>query len=187
MEPHVVATLFLLLSAAPTAAREAEPYQVFFHATPNESLCALLPGRPMKITVPPSLDRWKTQDRLEVSCDETTSRGAPQVWLKFWLEASAPAQAFDFRWGQQAGATTGVARGQFAADPALCLKVASLIEAIARTPPSATIHLINAKLTVACSPDARWGTSLELHLALNQQNPPLTPEQALKLLRPPSH
>ena len=184
MEAHLVAMLFVVLSAALAGAREAEPYQVFYHATARESLCALLPGHPLKFTVPPSLDRWKTQDRLEISC-ETTSRGAPQVWLKFWLEASAPAQAFDFRWGQQAGATAGVASGQFATDPALCLKVAGLIEEIARTPPSATLHLINAKLTAACRPDARWGTSLELHLALNQENLPLTPEQALKLLRAP--
>ena len=44
----------------------------------------------------------------------------------------------------------------------------ALEEVAEGAPTHATLHLRNAKLTVKCSPDARWGLSLELHLVLNQ-------------------
>ena len=186
MALKLVGALVLALAATSAAAREAGPYEVFYRAAVNESLCRLLPGHPMKFAVPPSLGRWKTKDRLEVSCDDKRLRDAPEVGLKFWLDADVPSQTFDFRWGQDVAAKNASARGQFQNDPGLCQKVAKLIEQAAiGAPKHTTLHLINSKLTVECLPDARWGTSLNLRLVLNQPEPPLTPEQQLKILRAP--
>jgi hypothetical protein len=175
--------LILLASARAAVAAQAKPYEVFYRSPVKESLCLLLPGHPPKIVVPPSLDRWKTNDRLEISCDEKRFRDAPELRLEFFLAPAPPSQVFDFRWGQEAEGRVGFPRGQFFKDAGLCEKAKKLIEeAVGGGLKHATLHLMNAKVTVECSPDDRWGTSLNLRLALNQPEPPLSPEQRLKLL-----
>jgi hypothetical protein len=164
MELTLVGALFLALFATPGAARQAKPYEVFYRATVSESLCLLLPGHPLEFVLPPSS---QPNDRVEISCNKTKPT---EVELKFWLDADVPAHHYrDFRWGHVVGAKDGPMHGQFTNDPALCQKVARILEEVADAAPRhATLDLMNAKLTVKCSPDARWGTSLELHLVLNQ-------------------
>ena len=97
MELKLVGASFLVLVASvlcgspravtPAAAQEAKPYEVFYRATVSESLCLLLPGHPIKFVVPPSS---QPNDRLEISCNEKRLRDAPEVELKFWLDAGVP-------------------------------------------------------------------------------------------------
>jgi hypothetical protein len=168
MELKLAGALFLALAATPVAARQAKPFEVFYGATVSESLCLLLPGHPTKFVLPSSS---QPNDRLEISCNEKRLRNAPEVELKFWLDADVPTHYYrDFRWGHEVGGTKdGPMRGQFTNDPGLCQKVTKILEEVAEgAPRHATLHLMNAKLTIKCSPDARWVTSLELHLVLNQ-------------------
>jgi hypothetical protein len=167
MELKLVGALCLALVATPAAAPEAKPYEVFYRATVSRSLCLLLPGDPIKFVLPPSS---QPNDRLEISCNEKRLRNAPEIELKFWLDADVPSHYYrDFRWGHDVGANDGPMHGQFTNDPGLCQKVTEILEEVAEGAPThATLHLTNAKLSVKCSPDARWGMSLELHLVLNQ-------------------
>jgi hypothetical protein len=163
-----LAALFLALAATPVAARQAKPYEVVYRATVSESLCLLLPGHPTRFVLPSTS---QSNDRLEVSCKEKRLGNAPEVELKFWLDADVPTHYYRyFRWGPAvAGAKDGSMHGQFTNDPGLCQKVTKILEEVAKGAPSqATLHLRNAKLTIKCNPDARWVTSLELHLVLNQ-------------------
>ena len=154
-------------AVTPAAAREAKPYELFYRATVSESLCLLLPGHPIKFVVPPSS---QPNDRLEISCNEKRLGNAPEVELKFWLDAGVPSHYYRyFRWGHDVGAKDGSMHGQFTNDPGLCQKVTKILEEVAKSAPThATRHLMNAKLTVTCNPDARWVTSLELHLVPDQ-------------------
>jgi hypothetical protein len=166
MKLKLIGALFLAL-AATLSAREAKPFEVFYRATVSESLCLLLPGHPMKFAVAPSS---QPKDRLEISCNQNGRGDAPEVELKFWLDEDVPSNHYrNFRWGHDVAAKDSPMLGQFSNDPALCQKVKTLIEEVAEgAPKHATLHLMNAKLTAECLPDARWGMSLELHLVLNQ-------------------
>jgi hypothetical protein len=167
MELMLVGVLFLALAAPAEAAREGKPYEVVYRATVSESLCSLLPGHPMKFALSPSSH---PNDRLEISCYEKRLRDAPEVELKFWLDADVPSNYYhNFRWGYDVVSKDSPMHGQFTQNSGLCQKVKNIIEEAAEAGPNhATPHLMNAKLTAECLGDARWGMSLELHLVPNQ-------------------
>jgi len=155
--------VFALAFAAASAFAGGRPYEVLYRGDAGGNLCAALPGRLKRFKIKPSLDRADTSDRLEVACKGTDLR------LQFFLQPEPASQSFDFRWGETVGAKPDFDRGQFFKNAALCDWAKALMErAAGNAPKHATIHLRNARLRIECAPDARWGTSLNVHLALNE-------------------
>ena len=160
-----------------------------FESAPAEDLCRKLPGNPRWFAIPPSLNRAETRDRLLIACIEQGATESSKLRLDFTLYTEPSAQlpdggsAYDFRWGANVGNPSDN-RGQFNQNPMLCEDVKKLIEQTRLT--SAGIHIISGHLGVDCSPDARWGTSLNFRLELNRPRAPLDPQTSLKLLSQPA-
>ena len=172
MELKLVGAWFLALvasvpcasprAATPAAAREAKPHEVFYRATVSESLCLLLPGHPLKFVLPPSS---QPNDRVEISCNEKRLRNAPEVELKFWLDAGVPPHHYrNFRWGHAVGAKNDRCMS-IPNDPGLCQNL-QRSEDSPRPLPHAAPHLMK-QVTVTCS-HAPVVYSLELPLVPDQ-------------------